>query len=289
LATKSLSKALELTTNEDKIEKVQGNPLQVVVKGKEKSLTVLLVWLMSQKKHIDKYTKFYLDQGFDVLVVRCTPWDLLWPVKGSQVVAGELLSFLDQNPAYSKTLLHGFSVGCYLWGEVLTKMSKDIPKYKPAMNRIKGQIWDSPVDYEETPIGVPKSIFPTNAFLRTCLEKYVRFHMKTFQESATKYHLESTRQFFNSIVTAPALFLFSLKDPMVNITSVERVRDIWRENGAQVHIRVWESSPHVGILQRYPEEYRQEIINFLDAKVFPKKIDDEETIEVKQRRAQAAA
>jgi len=26
-----------------------------------------------------------MDQGFDVLVAQITPWQLLWPVKGSQV------------------------------------------------------------------------------------------------------------------------------------------------------------------------------------------------------------
>jgi hypothetical protein len=33
-----------------------------------------------------KYAKFYLDQGFSCLTVRLTPWQLLWPVTGSQVI-----------------------------------------------------------------------------------------------------------------------------------------------------------------------------------------------------------
>lgn len=89
------------------------------------------------------------------------------------MLANDLLTFLFQNPNYYKTVVHGFSVGGYLWGETLTKMSQDITKYGPTMNRICGQIWDSPVDYAEIPIGVPKSIFPTNNFLRKCLERYI--------------------------------------------------------------------------------------------------------------------
>lgn len=55
----------------------------------------------------------------------------------------------------------------------MVKMSQDIATYGPTMNRIVGQIWDSPVDYAEIPIGVPKSVFPTNNFLRKCLERYI--------------------------------------------------------------------------------------------------------------------
>lgn len=90
-----------------------------------------------------------------------------------QTVANDLLTFLYQNPNYYKTVVHGFSVGAYLWGETMVKMNQDIAKYRPTMDRICGQIWDSPVDYAEIPIGVPKSVFPTNSLLRKSLERYI--------------------------------------------------------------------------------------------------------------------
>lgn len=51
----------------------------------DKPLVVMLTWLMAKKKHIYKYANFYVDRGFDVLNVTITPWQLLWPTKGSQV------------------------------------------------------------------------------------------------------------------------------------------------------------------------------------------------------------
>jgi hypothetical protein len=48
-------------------------------------LVVMLSWLMAKRKHILKYANFYMDQGFDVLSVSITPWQLLWPMKGTQV------------------------------------------------------------------------------------------------------------------------------------------------------------------------------------------------------------
>jgi hypothetical protein len=52
----------------------------------DKPLVVILSWLQAKQKHLSKYAKVYLDQGFDVLVTQITPWQLLWPVKGSQVL-----------------------------------------------------------------------------------------------------------------------------------------------------------------------------------------------------------
>jgi Eukaryotic protein of unknown function (DUF829) len=51
----------------------------------DKPLVVILSWLNARQKHLSKYAQLYLDQGFDVLITQISPWQLLWPVKGSQV------------------------------------------------------------------------------------------------------------------------------------------------------------------------------------------------------------
>jgi Eukaryotic protein of unknown function (DUF829) len=50
----------------------------------QQPMVVMLPWLMGQNKHIAKFASFYLKMGFDVLSCRITPWQLLWPAKGSQ-------------------------------------------------------------------------------------------------------------------------------------------------------------------------------------------------------------
>jgi len=93
LTTKTLSKGIDLVTTTKGVKTVPGKPLQLAVgtqTEEEKPLCVLLCWLMSQKKHIMKYAKFYLDQGFSCLTVQINPWQLLWPVTGSQVFAKNL-------------------------------------------------------------------------------------------------------------------------------------------------------------------------------------------------------
>jgi hypothetical protein len=115
----------------------------------------MLNWMLAKQKHIHKYATIYLDQGFDVLSVSCTPWQLLWPMKGSQVttptsenktrsivcpsdgwkiiffqlVASDTLRFLTNNPNYNPMILHGFSIGGYVWGELLFCASGDKERF----------------------------------------------------------------------------------------------------------------------------------------------------------------
>lgn len=78
----AITRNLELITNEKPAGEVKGLQL---TKDRNAPLVVLLSWLLAKRKHVLKYASFYLDQGFDVLHVSLTPWQLLWPTKGSQV------------------------------------------------------------------------------------------------------------------------------------------------------------------------------------------------------------
>jgi hypothetical protein len=91
------------------------------------------------------------------------------------VVAGDVLRFLYLNRCYQQCLLHGFSVGGYLWAEVMVKMSHDRERYQPVIDRIVGHIWDSAVDINEIPVGFPRAVFPNNAVLQATVEKYIRY------------------------------------------------------------------------------------------------------------------
>lgn len=70
-------------------------------------------------------------------------------------------------------VLHGFSVGAYLWSESLVQMAREMDRYAPIMNRIQGQVWDSATDITEISIGLPVAVFPRNRVLQAALKKYV--------------------------------------------------------------------------------------------------------------------
>lgn len=52
----------------------------------DKPLVVMLPWLMAKQKHVKKYAQLYTDQGYDVVRVSVSPWQVVWPKTGSQVI-----------------------------------------------------------------------------------------------------------------------------------------------------------------------------------------------------------
>lgn len=52
----------------------------------DRPLLVLLSWLMAKKSHVMKFANLYLEQGFDVVTVNVTPWQFMWPTKGTRVI-----------------------------------------------------------------------------------------------------------------------------------------------------------------------------------------------------------
>lgn len=52
---------------------------------------VLLQWLMAKPNHIKKYAELYIEQGYDVMAVSVTPWQVMWPTKGTQVNTQSLI------------------------------------------------------------------------------------------------------------------------------------------------------------------------------------------------------
>lgn len=108
-------------------------------------------------------------------------------------------------------------------------------------------------------------------------------------KTSTKCHLTATDQFYDTIIPAPAMFLFSLNDPMVSLRSIETCTEAWQKKGLtvserlsakhagliereklcpQVNLRAWDEPPHVGIFQRHPEEYQDEVKKFMERHVF---------------------
>ncbi|EFN77377.1 hypothetical protein EAI_14508 [Harpegnathos saltator] len=210
-----------------------------------------------------KFVNLYMEQGFDVALVSLTPWQLMWPTKGSKLVAVDLLSFLKQNESYQQILLHGFSVGGYMWGEVLDSMQRDREKYNDIANRIVGQVWDSIADINEIPIGMPRAVFPKNKVLQTALQKYMEYHMKTFYKQSTQYYIRSSQLFHTSFLRVPALLFISKTDPVGTVTSNLNLRDNWESLGIKTYVKIFEESPHVAHFYTYPKEYVAELYAFL--------------------------
>ncbi|KAG7304931.1 hypothetical protein JYU34_010345 [Plutella xylostella] len=262
--SQDLTKNIQYISN-DKVKLTVDPVTMRLDKQIDRPLCIMMNWLLAQHKHVMKYAALYLEQGFDVVSASCSPWQLMWPMKGSQLIAGDLLKLIANNPSYSPLTLHGFSVAGYLWGEVCMHANANKPLYQPVLDRVVAQVWDSAADISEITIGVPAAVFPRNAIMQRTLRTYMEYHMKTFHESATVHYMRSSQTFHLNPCHAPALFLLSKTDPVGSETSNRRVYESWVRNGIQCTWKVFDKSPHVQHFIKHPKEYVSALYTHLDA------------------------
>ncbi|XP_042862634.1 transmembrane protein 53-B-like [Penaeus japonicus] len=234
-----------------------------VLGERERPLTLLFCWLMAKERHVRKYAQLYTNLGIDVLKVRVSPFDLLRPTKGSQVAADQVLQFLHANPSHSPLLIHGFSVGGYVFSEVMVKVEKDFKKHGHLLNRFVGQIWDSGVDIDGIPDGMPRAI-TNNALLQKSMKKYLEWYLKIQYDTATVHYERASQKMHQNFVGVPGLFLFSDNDPVSTPEMNARVYKKWEAKGHKVFTGHWQKSPHVTHFQRHPVEYQELMVAFLE-------------------------
>ncbi|XP_071454229.1 transmembrane protein 53-A-like [Hetaerina americana] len=237
-------------------------------------LVIILPWLMSKPKHVGKFINYYLGHGFDVLQVRTTPNQLLWPTKGANLITEDFLSFLESNPEYDRLLVHGFSVGGYIWGYSLVRLLEkgQLPKsdkdaispFDALSKRVSGAIWDSVCDFDGLPTGVSRSLFTPGSMLCNALESYLRYHLKVFHEQATQYYIRTSQVFHSSPARCPSLLLFSKADLISTTRTSLGLYNVWTELGMPVFTKCWEKTPHVGHYAKHPQEYIATLNSFLE-------------------------
>jgi len=228
--------------------------------GEGQPLVLLFAWLMSKERHIKKYVQFYNNLGADVLTVQITPKDLLFPTKGTQIVAEEVLQLLQSYPVPSRCIVHGFSVGAYAFCEACVKMNEIDSQYKQLQDRFVGQIWDSPVDIQGIPTGMPSAISSNKLFRKggkIFLENYLE------KSSASKHYKAASSMFREPFLKIPALFLISKTDPVSTPDMIDNATKDWNKHNVQMTIKSWEKSPHVSHYHHHKKEYEDQILKYL--------------------------
>ncbi|XP_017578284.1 uncharacterized protein si:dkey-5i3.5 isoform X1 [Pygocentrus nattereri] len=238
------------------------NPAAAGRSGQPKPLLLLLPWLGSRPQAQAKYCEMYLRTGFDVLVVETEVGRFLWPRWGLEY-GTELLQLLESERFSQRHLLvHAFSIGGYTFAQMLVHMAKDAQRYQGVTSRIRGQIYDSLVmgSLERMAIGVSRTVFPrVGSVVKGASLLY--FHI--FKRQTVDYFNMGIDAFWNTPVTAPALFFFCQNDALCDADSMEEMLEHWRKQGITLMSKKWEESIHAGHLRAHPQEYVSILENFL--------------------------
>ncbi|XP_076471907.1 transmembrane protein 53-like [Babylonia areolata] len=231
--------------------------------GRERPLAVLFGWMLAKKRHLNKYGNLYLSKGFDVMTVQMPPAHVLWPVMAQNRISSLLATLKGSSLESRPLLIHGFSVGGYLYGEMLVKLATD-PQYKDICDRMVGQVFDSPVDYEGVPRGFA-NVLVKNAAMKTLLRSSIESYLKVMHNSVTKHYIEASSAFHRNALQLPSLFLYSRADPIGVADVIEGIMDKWRHEGISVSQKCWDHSPHVSHFHHHPDEYVETLLTFLDS------------------------
>ena len=158
-------------------------------------------------------------------------------------------------------ITHGFSVGGYLYGEVLNCLLQEAEKYGDFDKRVYGQIFDSPVDFYGIPNGVARAVTKDRKKAER-IESALEWYMQKF-ENITRDYIRSSQTFQANILKTRSLFLYSLSDPVCSADQIEKIARNWRTAGIEAETVFWKHAPHVTSFKMYPQEYKYYVKEFL--------------------------
>ncbi|XP_069567269.1 uncharacterized protein [Brachyistius frenatus] len=147
--------------------------------------------------------------------------------------------------------------------ELLVHMSENT-EYEALTRRIKGQVYDSLVvgTVERMSVGIGKVLFP---YLENLVKRASLLYFAVFKRQTVDYFNYSINVFYNTPVTAPALFFSCDNDPLSDPQTVEKVIEYWQKRGMSVTAQKWEDSTHAGHLKRHPQQYLNTLQMFLQS------------------------
>jgi len=228
-----------------------------------RSVCIIFCWLNAELKGVKNYAKFYTDNGFDVVAVRFNVLDVLLPRRLEEVIKHELIPLLLL-VKYEKTVVHGFSVGGYVWSRLIKNMELDLTgKVAEFFKTIRCTIWDSVVDLNYCKKGIGFTIFPNSKVLRHVLVILVDLYMKVFYNSCTKYLEEGNYYAYCKPMPVPSLLIYSDTDFISPEELNIRLRRSWESFGVPCRSKSFIGTKHVLHMKAYPLEYLSELKKFL--------------------------
>lgn len=233
---------------------------------KKRPLAVVMAWLMAGEKQLEKYRQLYLRRGYDVLTVRTSPLQFVFPETGSQKIAENMVQFLAKAAQnYPQVLVHAFSVGAYQFGELLVRLKSEIsPAAELVKDRMKGIILDSAVDLANAPPAVGRALAPKSKAGQKAVEVALEGYLRMAEKMATRHYRTSQETLHENPFRIPSLIIVSHKDKFATLDANEKLAEHYSRAGIPVELKVFTESPHVQHYRYYPTEYEQLMERFLN-------------------------
>ncbi|XP_077994570.1 uncharacterized protein LOC144448264 [Glandiceps talaboti] len=230
-------------------------------KDQNRPTVLMFTWMSAKRRYINKYVDVYTSKGYDVLVVKMDPINLVWPSTG-EAVAQQVLDYIEKRE--NSLIIHSFSVGGHIFGEMLHKMEKKPERYVGVRSRIVGQIFDSCTSATDSFHSICDAI-TQNLLLWFMLKSCAVFYFWMTQKYTVNHIKETMKALRLNPIKSPILMMYSSDDPIGSAAANEKIADSWkRDLGYNVQAKCWDSSPHVEHMRKHKAEYVDVLYNFLN-------------------------
>ncbi len=136
------------------------------------------------------------------------------------------------------------------------------PQYAAVGERIRGQVLDSPVDYQGVPFGVANAL-TTQPLLRKAIEASLNRYLEARRHGVTRHYARASNTISENPLLIPTLLFYSHGDVVADVSRNERAIQGWKERGIHVEAKCFKDSPHVGHYLKYPGEYIDTLSGFM--------------------------
>jgi predicted alpha/beta-fold hydrolase len=99
------------------------------------------------------------------------------------------------------------------------------------------------------------------------IENTAHAYLGLLGRETTEHYKRCSYAFKHRSFAAPALFVYSLNDPIADARTIEQVVQQWREKGQRVETLRFEKSKHVSHLRRDPLAYETALDLYLEERL----------------------
>lgn len=237
--------------------------------GSPPRVAVLFGWINGTEKQLMKYADIYLRRGVSAVVVQPRARHVMQPAFGAGC-AQDVAGFLEAEEPESRIFIHGFSVGGFLYGQLLRSLDSvpdaiRLPRDPGVKGKwaslVAGQFFDSAVDVEGVPTGLARA-----ATARPWAQKLISTAVSSLlslQPAMSREHNASSSAFRGHILPVPSAMLYSAHDLVADPAGIERAARQWRQRGVPVRMHRVEDSPHVQHLRHHADQYEAAVEEML--------------------------
>eukprot|EP00887_Chlorella_sp_A99_P000179 scaffold13.g179.t1 len=238
-------------------------------------LVLVLGWWGAEDLQLRKHCEVLNAWGYPTVRAICPRWTVVAPVDSPRRnFASRLLSFLEavgwEGPEATRPLvLYALGNGGALPAEKLDYLVTRDPAHAHLRNRFAGVIFDSaPAFLTRARTRRMSQFEPVKVRLLVELTAVLGTLVSWLLGRKT-----AAERFWENMQTLAlgrrTLYLYAQDDPLCDAARLERLVAARRAAGADVAARSWAHGRHVHLLDDHPEEYRQQLKEFLQSLAAP--------------------